>query len=126
MIRLLLFPFAIVGLVLAIVVPIAWTGYFHVQLRPNWNPDFAYTGDVETQRHLASCFTTGCPHIARSRVLACAWREIILEESTPRSPDDEVAAEQACKVLSTLDRALLASVESDIRSRLHRASTDIK
>lgn len=120
MFRLLMLPFAIVGLVLAVVAPLVWTGFFHDHIRPNWDPNLAYTGDLAIQRHLASCYLSGCPHVPRSPLLACAWREIILEEITAPSTDDFQAAEKTCGALSATDRSVLTSVEADIRSRLHR------
>ncbi len=41
-----------------------------------------------------------CGHVGASPILACAWREVIVEETARSSPVDLTAAEEACHGLT--------------------------
>ena len=94
---------------------------FHTQRHPRWTVEEAYAGNLTAQRHVASCYTTGCPpDFALEPILACAWREIITEEIKPASQLDLSALRKARSRLSTTDRIVLNSAEEDIRFRMSR------
>ena len=42
---------------------------FNVQFNSNWRPDQAYSGDIAAQRHLATCYTSGCAEFPRITLL---------------------------------------------------------
>jgi hypothetical protein len=48
---------------------------------------------------------------------ACAWREVIAEETGAAA--DHNAAKRACEGLSASDRAIVNRAEDDLRARLH-------
>ena len=122
MLRLLLLPFLLVGISVGAVATYAWSHYFRDRIHPPWDPNLAYSGHVEMQRHLAKCYEVGCPEALFSPVLACAWRDIIVEETSRTSPGDIAEAKRVCGRLSAKDKATLEQVEADIRIRMHRAA----
>ncbi len=92
---------------------------FHMQWHPSWTVEEAYAGDITAQRHLASCYATGCsPNFASEPILACAWWETITEETKPASQQDLSALNKACSQLPTTDRSVLSSAEYDIHLRM--------
>lgn len=87
----------------------------HRQFVKPWNPDQAYIGDTLTQRHLASCYMTGCAGVPRDPPFGCAWRTIIADERSPTPPSDLSAEQSACGHLSPADREWTEKIEADIR-----------
>src|SRR5262245_4738131 len=79
MLRLLLLPFFLVAIAVGAVATYGWSHFFRDRIHPQWDPNLAYAGHVEMQRHLAKCYEVGCPEAVASPVLACAWRDIIVE-----------------------------------------------
>lgn len=62
---------------------------FHAHWHHDLTIENAYAGNLTSQRHLASCYATGCtPDFAVEPILACAWRQIITEETSPASRQD--------------------------------------
>lgn len=117
--RILLAPLAVVALCLAFLIPLVWTEYFRDHIWPNWSAEKAYSGDLNDQRRLASCYELGCSEVMASPILACAWREIILDETDRFFKHDVVAANRDCSRVSQNDREIVERAESDIRARLH-------
>jgi hypothetical protein len=93
----------------------------HRQFQKPWNLDRAYTGDTLTQRHLASCYMTGCAGVPRDPAFGCAWRTIIADEHQPTPPNDLSAEQGACRHLSPADREWIQKLETDIRFRMSEA-----
>jgi hypothetical protein len=122
MLRLLLLPFLLVAIVLGSIATYAWSHFFRDRLRPNWDPNLVYSVHIEMQLHLAKCYETGCPEALSSIVLACAWREIIVEETKPASIEDIGEAKRVCGLLSDKERTTLKPVEADIRARMKRGT----
>ena len=91
---------------------------FHQQFMVVWNPVQAYDGDLETQRHLAMCYRTGCTSVPRDPASACAWRQIIATERKHASTADVTALHNACGHLSAVDRRLIKSLENDIQMKM--------
>lgn len=89
---------------------------FNIQFNSNWRPDQAYSGNIAAQRHLATCYTTGCARVPQDIAFACAWRKIISNEDKQAS--DTVAARDMCSHLSASDQKWITSLEADIRSRM--------
>lgn len=85
-----------------------------------WDQERAYSGRLEDQRQLAECYFRGCLHVVKSELLACAWREVIADETKSRT--DVAAAQDACRDLPRENRRLLSPVEEDLRARLHLGS----
>ena len=111
-------------LLVALLVVLAGSfGLSYLHRRPNW--ELVYTGDLKTQRKLASCYEViGCPDATTySVVLACAWREIIVEETNRSSPADIAAAKKTCERLSADERRAAEHFEVEIRARLHPQSS---
>lgn len=92
-------------------------------IEQGFDPRTVYTGTVEDHRHFAECEAHGCPHVEPSPLFACAWREIIVEETDRNTPVDVTAAANACSSLTGQQRELLPRVEADIRARLHLKGT---
>ena len=113
-------PLAVICVMIAAVGMLVWTGLYNLT-HPNWHPGLAYAGDLNSQRHLASCYTTGCVNVPKSPLLACAWREIIVEELDAPTNLDIEEATATCRGLSESDRRAVAIAETDIRVQLHRA-----
>ena len=89
---------------------------FHAQWGPNLVLEDADAGNLTAQRRLASCYAKGCPpNFAPEPVLACAWREIITQETNRASRQDLSAQHKACSQISVTDRDVLSSAEDDIR-----------
>jgi hypothetical protein len=120
MLRLLLLPFLLVAIAVGAVATYAWSHFLRDQIHPEWDPNLAYSGHVEMQRHLAKCYEVGCPETPSSPVLACAWRDIIVQETNRASLKDIAEAERVCGLLSTKDKTTLEQVEADIRVRIRR------
>ena len=91
---------------------------FNVQFNSNWRPDQANSGDIAAQRHLATCYTSGCARVPQDNAFACAWWKIISSEDKEPVPRDIVAARQTCSHLSASDQKRITSLKSDIRSRM--------
>jgi hypothetical protein len=79
----------------ALIAALAW-GVYLGAVR-DWDPSRAYSGSLEDQRHLAECYRSGCPRVKPSALYACAWREIIVEETAGQSAADVDAAEHVCR-----------------------------
>ena len=54
-------------------------------------------------------------------LLACAWRELIVEETGRSSPVDVTAAEEACHGLSPRDREIATRAEDELRALVKRS-----
>lgn len=93
----------------------------HRQFVKPLNPDQAYIGDTFTQRHLASCYMTGCAGVPRDPAFGCAWRTIIADERSPTPPSDLSAEQRACGHLSPADREWTEKIEADIRLHISDA-----
>ena len=94
---------------------------FHGQWGPNLVAEDADAGNLTAQRRLASCYATGCPpNFVSEPVLACAWREIIIQETKRPSRQDLSAQHKACNQISKTDRNVLSSAEDEIRLRMSR------
>ena len=65
-----------------------------------WDPNQVDLSKLDEQRHMAECYRVKCGHVGASPVLACAWRELVVEETARSSPVDVTAAEEACRGLS--------------------------
>jgi nitrogen fixation-related uncharacterized protein len=87
----------------------------HRQFQKPWDPDRAYAGDTLTQRHLASCYMTGCAAVPRDPAFGCAWRTIIADEHEPSIPSDLSAEQKACGRVSPADRKWTQKIEANIR-----------
>ena len=94
-----------------------WDTY-HRQFNSTWSAAQAFSGDVSAQRRLASCYATGCITVPHDQPFACAWREIILEESSKAPPADVSAAQAACSHLSALQRQAVKTLTTDIRQQI--------
>jgi hypothetical protein len=110
---------------LLMVIAIGTSGFilfdcFHRQFEATWSRDKAYAGDVPSQRHLASCYMTGCPRVPVDHAFSCAWREIIAGEIPQESVGDSSAEHKACSHLSAFDQKWVPDLESDIRSQMRR------
>ena len=112
-------PIIALSATLAFLVPFAWTQYFREQIRPSWSPEMTYSGDIEDQRHMASCYESGCHGMVATPILACAWREVILEETNRSLASDVAASDKACGQISADQNSILERAETDIRARLH-------
>ena len=75
---------------------------------------------LDEQRHIAECYRVKCGHVGVSPLLACAWRELIVEETARSSPVDVTAAEEACRALSLQERAIASRAEDDLRAQVKR------
>ena len=118
MLRVVLLPSLLLAAVVAALA--GWFGVSHIYQRPNW--DLIYTGDLKAQRQLASCYESiGCPEASYSMVLACAWREIIVEESGILPSSDIAAAKKTCDHLSINERHTVERFEVEIRARLRQS-----
>ncbi len=73
---------------------------FDLQFNSNWRPDKAYRGNIMAQRHLATCYMTGCVRVPKDAAFACAWRKIISSEDKQLVPSDIVAVRHSCNRLS--------------------------
>lgn len=94
---------------------------FHAQWGPNLVIEDADAGNLTAQRRLASCYAKGCPpKFEPEPVLACAWREIVAQETNRASRQDRSAQHKACSQISVTDRNILSSAEDDIRFRMSR------
>jgi hypothetical protein len=93
---------------------------FHRQFEMNWSRDKAYTGDIPSQRHLASCYMTGCPRVPLDHAFSCAWRKIIAGEIPRISVGDASAEHKACGHLSAFDEKWVPDLEADIRYQMRR------
>jgi hypothetical protein len=91
---------------------------FDVQFNSNWRPYQAYSGDIAAQRHLATCYMTGCASVPRDTAFACAWRKVISSEDQQPVTSDLVAVHNSCDHLSGSDKKWITSLEADIRSRM--------
>ena len=118
MFRYILTPGAIVMACVSGVFGLFLWATFHSKFEQSWSPDKAYTGDISAQRHLASCYATGCAEAPDDPALACAWRQIISNESRQSSPADLSAEHKACDHLTALDRKWVTSLDADIRLRM--------
>jgi hypothetical protein len=87
----------------------------HRQFQKPWDPNRAYVGDTLTQRHLASCYMTGCTGVPRDPAFGCAWRVMIADEHEPTPPSDLSAEQKACGHLSPADREWTQKIEANIR-----------
>ena len=110
---------------LLMVIAIGTSGFFlfdcfHRQFETAWSPDKAYLGDIPSQRHLASCYMTGCPRVPLDHAFGCAWRKIIAGE-IPRIPvGDNSAERKACSHLTSFEQKWVPDLEADIRNQMHR------
>jgi hypothetical protein len=93
---------------------------FHRQFEMTWSKDKAYTGDIPSQRHLASCYMTGCPRVPLDHAFSCAWRKIIAGEIPQVPIADNSAQRKACSHLSAFDEKWVPDLEADIRNQMHR------
>jgi hypothetical protein len=93
---------------------------FHRKFEMTWSPDKAYTGDVPSQRLLASCYMTGCPRVPLDRAFGCAWREIIVGGIANPPAGDSLAEHTACSHLSAFERKWVPDLETDIRNQMLR------
>jgi len=75
---------------------------------------------LDEQRHIAECYRVKCGHVGVAPILACAWRELIVEETGRSSPVDITAAEEACRALSPGERAIAARAEDELRAQVKR------
>jgi hypothetical protein len=123
MLRLILLPFVLVAVVLGSIGWLGWSHFFSDHIHPRWDPNLVYSGQVEMQRHLAKCYEVGCPEALRSIVLACAWREIIVEEMKRASMEDIEEAKRVCTRLSPTERSTLDQVETNIRARMQKTTS---
>ena len=100
---------------LAVVVTFAFLlwSIFHLQFEKAWSHDQAYIGDTQAQRHLASCYSTGCAGVPQDRAFACAWRQIIVSEAAGPSMRDISAERNVCNHLSALDQKWVPKLEAD-------------
>ena len=121
MLRILWVPIFALAACLATLVPFLWTEYFREQIRPAWTPEMAYSGNLDDQRHIASCYEVGCRDVIATPILACAWREIILEETNRSSDQDVSAANRDCERISPQHRPILERAEIEIRSHFDPA-----
>ena len=87
----------------------------HRQFQKPWDPNRAYVGDTLTQRHLASCYMTGCAGVPRDPAFGCAWRVIIADEHEPTPLSDLSAEQKACGHLSPADREWTQKIEANSR-----------
>ncbi len=94
--------------------------YFWAGAVGEWDPSQVDLSKLEEQRHLAECYRVKCGHVGVSPILACAWRELIVEETGRSSPVDVTAAEEACRGLSPQERAIATRAEDDLRAQVKR------
>jgi hypothetical protein len=100
-----------VAICLAALVPFIWTEYFRDRMSPDWTAGMAHSGDLNDRRRMAACYEVGCNEVVAAPILACAWREIILEETQGSSRQDRIAADRACSRISQNDRETLERAE---------------
>ena len=129
MFGIVLAPLVAVAICLAALVPFIWTEYFRDRMSPDWTAAMAYSGDLNDRRRMAACYEVGCNEVVAAPILACAWREIILEETQGSSRQDLTAADRSCSRISPNNRETLrkatfvrvfsvmtrSSVEFDVR-----------
>lgn len=115
MIRLILVP----GLAV-VLIGMSAVGYGLWQFRVHaaWTPRQAYSGNVAAERHLASCYRTGCSDVPPDADAACAWRHVIMDERKHPQPADIAASHAACRHLSASDQKWVEKDERDIRKRM--------
>ena len=70
--------------------------------------------DVEAQRQLARCYRIGCDHALRSKVLSCAWR-LVIAEDTAATPSDMAEARVDCDPLDNHDRDTADRAKEQLR-----------
>ena len=63
-----------------------------------------------------------CGHVGAAPILACAWRELIVEETGRSSLADVTAAEEACRGLSPQERAIAIRAEDELRAQVKRSA----
>lgn len=119
-------PVVALAACLAVLVTIVWLKYFRDEMRPIWSPELTYSGNLDDQRRMASCYEVGCSTVIATPIQACAWREVILEETDRASPQDIAAANRACQQISTTDRSILHQAELVIREHLHAVHLNSK
>ena len=94
-----------------------WTGTVR-----EWDPNQVDLSKLDEQRHMGECYRVRCGHVGASPVLACAWRELIVEETGRSLPVDVTAAEAVCRGLSPREREIATRAEDDLRAQLRRAA----
>jgi nitrogen fixation-related uncharacterized protein len=117
MFRYILIPGAIVMACMSGVFGFFLWAIFHSQFEQSASPDQAYIGDIMAQP-LASCYATGCAGVPDDPALACAWRQIISNESSQSLPADRFALHKVCDHLTASDRKWMTSLDADIRLRM--------
>jgi len=94
-----------------------WTGTVR-----EWDPNQVDLSKLDEQRHMAECYRARCGHVGASPVLACAWRELVVEETARSSPVDVTAADEACRGLSPREREIATRAEDEIRALVRRSA----
>jgi hypothetical protein len=94
-----------------------WTGTVR-----EWDPNQVDLSKLDEQRHMAECYRVRCGHVGASPVLACAWRELVVEETARSSPVDVTAAEEACRGLSPREREIATRAEDELRALVKRSA----
>ena len=86
MLRQIVFPAALVlGSLTTILAFVIWYAY-HSDYAANTDwLDKAYAGNIAAQRHLAKCYSSGCPDYVAEPILACSWRHVIVGREEFRS-----------------------------------------
>ena len=110
----------LIGTLSSVVLIAAVVLYFWAGSVREWDPNNADLSRLAEQRHMAKCYQARCGHVSPSPVLACAWRQLIVDETGGSLAGDVVAAENACRGLSHSERAIVQRAEEDIRALLHR------
>jgi hypothetical protein len=94
--------------------------YFWAGAVREWDPSQVDLSKLDEQRHIAECYRVKCGHVGVAPILACAWRELIVEETGRSSLVDVTAAEEACLGLSPQERAIAIRAEDELRAQVKR------
>jgi hypothetical protein len=115
MARFVIVPGAFVMMCLAGLVGFTLWHIFHPAFRSEMSSELAYSGNLQAQRKLASCYERGCRIAPHDPAFACAWRQIIVTETARKALSDVAAARKACRQLPAEARKTVPMLEADIR-----------
>lgn len=115
MIRFVIVPGAFMMACLAGLIGFTLWGIFVPAPRSQASAGLAYSGDIQAQRRLASCYEAGCRIAPPDPAFACAWRQIIVTETARKAVSDVTAARKVCRQLSTAAQKAVRILKADIR-----------
>jgi hypothetical protein len=114
-VRFIIVPGAFAMVCLVGVVGFGLWDTFHPVFRSEASSELAYSGNIQAQRSLASCYEAGCRIAPPDPTFACAWRQIIVAETARKAVSDVAAAKKICRQLSTEAQKVVPILKADIR-----------